>query len=326
MPSSAFLSELLLPAVQKARIAAAKDSAQDCLQKIDNAAKSFHDRNRTFPENLTSFSEFCAANPALCGDLVISQNGEKNGYSIKVVKSAANSWTIEAEPTCPGITGSETLVLEQSFSSHDGFTSRINDVPTPGAEEAQQKAFENISAEGGRTIAELLSLNPSAVSEVRQFTESPATVGQVFTIFDRNGDQKISIDEVQNLETRNIDPQLASPLNNFLGFVSRELKFDILSDELKTGASVELSDLQNKSPDVFTFDAVCYLSEQYAVEKNIANRLCAMLKAAEAADNRGDLQLKARFLNRYTELVEEQTNINLTRRNAITLILIVKTL
>lgn len=311
---------LMLPSAQRIRVEAAHSIAAENLQKIGRAGKAIHNRNGRFPESFVYLSEFCAAHPELCGNLIIGGNGEKNGYLYSVVRSDQNIWTVEAGPICPGITGSKTLILDQTRSANGDFRSRLQNISTPGADEARRKAFDNIRAAGFRTIGELLMLDPAAVRDARQFTESPATTAQVFNLFDQNGDRKVSVAEIQNFQTRNFDPQLAAPLEDFLDLVSRELKFDALEQETNSEISVGFSEMQNRSPAVFTYNALCYVTDLYSERKNTTQNLCAFLRNAEAAENRGDLQLKAVFIGKFIERIEQQAHIIFTRRNANALI------
>lgn len=322
----AVLIALLLPAVQVSRELIAKFEAARNLEKASKIAEIFHDQNGRFPESTNELKKFCEVHPELCDDPPPFAFGINNGYEFFVIKSGENGWSVEAEPICPGITGAETLILEQNRSLRGEFVSHLRNLPTPGADKARQEAFANLRAEGGRTIAELLMLDPSAIPEVQRFSESPGTFEQVFNRFDANADQQVTVEEIQNFETRNFDPELATRLKGFLNFVSQELKFDALSDEMKNQATVGLSDFQTTTPEIFSYDSLCYLTERYTDEKKVAHRLCATLKAAESAEIRGDPQSKEKFTNRFIEQIEEQTHVTLTRKNAVRLIFLAKTL
>lgn len=98
-----------------------------------------------------------------------------------------------------------------------------------------------------------------------------------------------------------------------------KLKLDMLSSELKRRFSVGLPAVQNEPENsLFTFDNLCDMTRQYVGKKKDANRLCELLRAAEAAAARGDFAAKAKYLSSYIYEVSAQTHLHdLSRKQII---------
>jgi hypothetical protein len=85
------------------------------------------------------------------------------------------------------------------------------------------------------------------------------------------------------------------------------LKPDMFSSELKRRLSVGHPAVQNEPGNsLFSFDSLRNLTRQYVGKEEDANRLCKLLKAAEAAAARGDFAAKAKFLSSYIYEVSAQ--------------------
>lgn len=65
-----------------------------------------------------------------------------------------------------------------------------------------------------------------------------------------------------------------------------------------------------------SFDSVCALARASSDDAGLADSLCAQLVAAEAAENRGALEVKTRLLRASAALVEAQAGKSLTREEA----------
>ncbi len=105
----AVLIGLLLPAVQKAREAAAEAQAQTNLKQISLAAHSYYERTGEFPGSLRDLE-------ALIGPELASGTDHAWGTHYFILGSPVRgaALKVEAEPSCPGITGLKTFVLELS--------------------------------------------------------------------------------------------------------------------------------------------------------------------------------------------------------------------
>lgn len=303
------LIHLLVPAVQKARETAARTMARQNLQGLLVAANAFRIRNCEFPGSLAELSAFCAANPDCCSVDAGLSSGQKDGYSYFISNA-----TLGAEPVYPGITGADTLLIDQ-----DG---NLTVFPTPGADEARQEMFDRIRAAGAEKIAELLNMDRSSLSSVRDFVGSPENTNSAFDILDRSlsdgrsssGNGLVSIDEILNFRA-----ETGIPLDDFLNSINREMRLDLLSPEEQRAIGVSLSGLQGNAGELFGFDGLCSLTQLYVSEPGVANNLCASLRASKNAAQQGQTENAARFLTAYVNDVEAQIHRTLTRRKGKTL-------
>ena len=88
---------------------------------------------------------------------------------------------------------------------------------------------------------------------------------------------------------------------------NNKFKLDMFNSELKRRLSVGVHAVQNEPGNsLFTFDSLRNLTRQYVGKVEDANRLCELLRAAEAAEARGDFAAKAKFLSSYIYEVSAQ--------------------
>jgi hypothetical protein len=205
------------------------------------------------------------------------------------------------------------LVLEQA--------GHLTSFPTPGADEARQRMFDRLRDRGAETISDLLNMDGDAPPLARAHVGSSET--SVFNMFDGNGDGTVGLTEIQNFDDRIAD----SPLAALLAFVGDEMKLDVLSPEVKAASGVRLSDLQGApTAQFFSYDGLCSLTKQYVNKEGVAHAMCAKLRAAAAAEARGDLEAKRGALGAYMNQVAAQLGQALTRRRAATLTTLARTL
>lgn len=316
----AVLISLLLPEVQTARESAARMMAQDNLQHLGAAANAFRNQNGVSPATLADLAAFCAANPDRCSLDAKLASGQKGGYFYFISNA-----DVGAEPIHPGITGAETLLIDQNGN--------LRIFATPGADEARQRMLKNIRDAGVEKIAELLNMDRLSLPSARDFVGSPGNTSVAFGMLDRSvgpdiddnrsssGNGVVSIEEILNFRTGT-----DIPVDDFLNFLSREMKLELLNPEEKRAIGVSLSALQGNPGEVFGFDGLCSLTQLYVSEQGVANHLCARLRAAKNAEEQGQTENKSRFLEGYIDDVMTQIHKRLTRRKGITLITITKAL
>jgi prepilin-type N-terminal cleavage/methylation domain-containing protein len=319
----AVLISLLVPAVQKAREVAAEARAINNLKQISLAVHSFYERTGEFPGSLRDLEaligpELASGTDHAWGRYYFILGGSVRGAALKV----------ETEPSCPGITGSKTFVLELSRLPDGRLAASLTSHPTPGADQAREEMIAEIQAEGAQAIGALLRLHPDAPSEARSFIESPATLNQALDILDGDGDGNVSLLEAFDWPGRyaqrfdGIDPAIEKPVLGFLAHARQKMKIDSLSEEARGQIEVRV-DAQRSSEAgqmPFSLDGLCRLIGLYATDEKVADELCRKLRLAEAAAARGDMRARDRFLRDYLEELEKQTHKTLTRSNATTMV------
>jgi prepilin-type N-terminal cleavage/methylation domain-containing protein len=314
----AILIGMLLPAVQKVREAAARLKAEANLSLLANAAIAFHNQTGAFPGSLRDLEGLIG--PELAGGT--------DGNTLYVSSANGGVWKVDAEPVCPGITGDRSFVHETTRLPDGRFVSDLQSYPTPGADQARQEMLDGIFAEGARTGAELLSLDPSAALQIRDFVQSPRTLDEVLDIVDGDDDGNISLNEVFDWPGEyaqrfdGIDPAIEGPLNRFLMSVRQRMKLDNVSGETNSEVRVGVGVLRSMDGGQtwLSLDGLCKLLELYVTDTQVADDLCKTLRRAENANARGDLAGRDRFLRRYFDELETQVHKTLTRKHATTMI------
>lgn len=314
----AVMIALLLPAIQKVREAAASAQCQNNLRQISLAAIQFHDDTGAFPSSLRDLALLIGP------DLASGTDG--NTYYI----GSANGgiWKVEAEPHWEGITGALSFVSETVRQPNGQFVTDLRSFPTPGSDRARDDMFEDIFAESARTAGELLSLDPSATLQVRQFVRSPATLDEVLDIVDADNDGNVSLRETFDWPGEyaqrfdGIDPGIEGPVRRFLANVRQRMRIDNLGDDSSSQTRVGVGILRSMDGGQtwFDIDELCKLLESYVTDGDVATELCKTLRRAEAARARGDLRGRDRFLAQYFAALESEVHKTLTRQNATTMV------
>ncbi len=302
----------LLPAVQKVRETANGNVAESNLLALAETARAFRRANGTLPGTLAELAAFCATHPELCSGLSNFQFGPTQGYLFFIVKDT--SWKAGADPAFPGITGAVSLLVDE--------TGNLAMSPTPGSDQGRTRMFDNIRAEAADTVADLLNLDSSAPSQVRDFVESGNTIPDAFARLDANGDGLVTFEDILDF-----DRDRSSPLGRFLAIVGTEMKLGAANENVSALPGVTLSSLQGDPGALFfSFDGLCSLTKQFVSQDGIAVSLCAKLDAAKAAASAGDLDAKQGALQAYENEISAQAGKTLTFRRAITLMTLAKTL
>jgi hypothetical protein len=313
----------LLPAIQNAREAAAHARTQNNLKQISIAVASYHHRTGEFPESLRALE-------ALIGPELASGTDHAWGthYFLFGAAPGEAKWRVEAEPSCPGVTGSKTYVLQMSRLPDGRLASRMTSHATPGADPARDEMFDDIYAEGARALAALLRLDSSASSSARSSIEEPVALVEALDILDGDGDGNGSLLEAFDWPGRyaqrfdGIDPAIEGAALGFLTHARQRMKTDGLSAETMRQSEVGLDALRvaGFAPAPFHLDGLCRLMHGFVTEPKVADGFCRRLRHAEAAADRGDSRARDRILGAYFDELERQTQKTLTRRNAATMV------
>jgi prepilin-type N-terminal cleavage/methylation domain-containing protein len=320
----AVLIALLLPVIQRAREEYARKMAADNLRALLVASNEYFQVTGSYPRQLADLSEYCSANPGSCQLSAELLSGRAGGYAYDFDADGdvdGADFLAVAEPEFPGITGSVTLTIDRNGV--------ITSTPTPGADAAREQAFDDLLGRAADTAAQLLKLDPNAISEVRGYvgmtTVNAGTLASVFDTLDADKDGEVSISEVMAID--NTLGSFSPTLKGFLDALYRDLKWDSLSNEDRQAIAVGMSELDTSQPLLLSYDGLGNLTSILINwGDGNAEALIAKLEAAEAAEAIGDLKGKSKALKQYRNLVKAERGRSLTRAEANILITISNTL
>jgi prepilin-type N-terminal cleavage/methylation domain-containing protein len=299
----AILIGLLLPAVQKVREAGARQMASNTLTMLGQAAIAYRLQTGTYPITLTLIC------PPPCAAI-------KDGYRFAITLATTTQWKAHAEPFMPGITGGETLTIDQGGN--------MTSAPTPGADQARQAMFNQILANGASQIAALLNLDPNATSQAKSFVHSPSSVPAVFQLLSvpTPSGHQVTFSSILKFN------QFPDLLNGFLPNLLEPMHLGAGNENVAALSGVSLTDVSGTpfTPDVFNPSGLCEMTEVYETSPHVAQSLCSKLSAAQETEERGNAHAKAGALDAYLDELNTQVDKTLTLHQASVLMMLAKTL
>jgi prepilin-type N-terminal cleavage/methylation domain-containing protein len=307
----AILIGLLLPAVQKVREAAKNQTMQSEIETtFCNALHSFFGQFRVYPSSLDDVRLL----PFMPGGNSPESLAEGLGFTLTYSVTTGtpgdeSTWNFQL---CANKIGS---TLQYCNDKNCKSTSSAHATPlahseTPGELPAVQAPA---LAQAAETVTPILLAHPELISQVRPFLAQDGITGQIFDKLDLNHDGVLTIDEM-------LQNEFILPFASFLrtpGFYGPQIDAQI---------RIRPEDLSGNPGFLFSYESLRILSAYYSSKDGIAHALAAKLDAAEASEERGDLNAKAGELKAFANQVNAQTGKAFTSNQALVLLTLARTL
>lgn len=341
----AILIGLLLPAVQKVREAAARQTLFNLMQTeggICTAFNSFFQQYGVYPSDLNDprLLPYIPKNEPSFGQLAkdlgfdcflyhLTSTGTPGvqaewNFSLCAVQGQKFEFCIDK--SCQVVTTQGSAITDRCPTPTPTPTPPpapgIN-VPsatfaassaTPELPAVQDQAFLQALALAAETVTPILNDHPELIPQVRPFLMQPGIVDFIIGVL--AGDP--------NADSLTLQQLLSNPLiAPFAPFLTTPGPF---GPEIDAQIVIRKSDLTGSPLFLFSYDSLRLLSGFYSTDPGVAHALQAKLDAAEAAETRGNGHAKGGALGAFMNQVRAQSGKALTPAQANVLLTLAKTL
>lgn len=177
--------------------------------------------------------------------------------------------------------------------------------PTPGADAARRKAFEQILARSAEQVGDLMRLDPETLTFLQQ-PAFPVTDAEVSGNLDHDGDGQVSAQEIFDLGS--YPPEIAGLMSDWLPYVENVLRMGTANEDLG-GIFVPAVEAGDPRAPFFNLDTLIQLTNSFTPVRSLAAKLVL-------AERREDPALRQALVNAYVQELQGQVDINISRGHA----------
>ncbi|HUE86515.1 MAG TPA: prepilin-type N-terminal cleavage/methylation domain-containing protein [Vicinamibacterales bacterium] len=315
----AILIGLLLPAVQKAREAAARQQAADNLARIGQATLQYVNDFQAIPASLDAVLEIAGLQHAADGFIFSALPGPDHLVAV-------------AEPK-PGVTGWETGVLVIPIPGN--VTARdVRFVPTPGAAEGNRRMWTKVLAAGAEAA--------SALIEVFDFSEREQVPEQILpylqsqptqpidvlgrTMGDGQGGFSFATFHTGGVNFEFADGSVRPIVSSLTTSIVQAMQLGVYGENWNALPAVQIPSQGSSGGALYSIGGLTTLTMYYLPDGTTRKELLRYLKLAGVDGGRFAEARQQRWIDAYVQLLQKVRGIVLPAVQADTLIRIARAL